>query len=225
MWYNAPRRLGLDDGIDLRDDEDDEGPVSRSGRKERTRARLLAAAEDVFGLRGFNDASIVEITRRAGVALGTFYVYFPSKTEVFSHILETRIGDLRNRIREARDSAQGPELERGVLRAFLTWASEHPNAYRAARYAEYVEGTPLRDWYSTFVEEYATRLRGAMDEGIVPRTDPEVLAWAVAGMADLVATRWIAWNGDDPGPIPPEHIDTVLEIAMRALGIPTQVAS
>jgi hypothetical protein len=50
-------------------------------RGEQTRRRLLEAAEEVFGELGFRRASIAEIVRRAGVAQGTFYLYFDSKEE------------------------------------------------------------------------------------------------------------------------------------------------
>ena len=50
-----------------------------TSRGQRTRNKLLDAAEQVFGEQGYEKASIVEITRTAGVAQGTFYVYFESK--------------------------------------------------------------------------------------------------------------------------------------------------
>ena len=51
-----------------------------------TRRRLLDAAERVFGELGFYDASIVKITEAAGVAQGTFYLYFASKQEIFEEL-------------------------------------------------------------------------------------------------------------------------------------------
>jgi AcrR family transcriptional regulator len=199
--------------------EEDREPTSRSSKKERTRARLLSAAEEVFGMRGFNDASIVEITQKANVALGTFYVYFPSKTAIFNYIIETRIGDLRDSLRAAQEgTGNRRSVERAVLRAFMEWATAHPHAYRAARQAEYVEGTRLRDWYQKFVLDYSTRLKGAMAAGELEPTDPEVLAWSLVGMADLLATHWITWGGT-ANAIPTEKLDVFLDIAMRALGM------
>jgi AcrR family transcriptional regulator len=192
----------------------------RGGKKERTRAKLLKAAEEVFGMRGFSDASIVEITQRAGVALGTFYVYFPSKTAIFNYIVETSVGELRDRLRETLEKPESrTELERGVLRAFVQWAAAHPYAYRAARQAEYVDGTRVQEWYGRFVAGYATRLEKAMADGELVRTDPDVLAWSLIGMADLMATHWISWN-DGETTIPAGQLDAFLDIAMRVLGTP-----
>ena len=48
----------------------------RTARGNRTRAKILAAAEQVFAQVGYHEASIVKITEAAGVGLGTFYLYF-----------------------------------------------------------------------------------------------------------------------------------------------------
>jgi AcrR family transcriptional regulator len=55
-----------------------EGKAPRTARGERTLRKILDAALEEFGERGFSDGSIVGITRRAKVALGTFYTYFDS---------------------------------------------------------------------------------------------------------------------------------------------------
>jgi AcrR family transcriptional regulator len=49
------------------------------------RALLNAAAEE-FGEKGFHDAAISQITARAGVATGSFYVYFDSKEAIFRRL-------------------------------------------------------------------------------------------------------------------------------------------
>jgi AcrR family transcriptional regulator len=49
-------------------------PLSQRGLD--TRRRVLDAAEQVFGEYGYHDASMVKITEAAGVAQGTFYLYF-----------------------------------------------------------------------------------------------------------------------------------------------------
>jgi AcrR family transcriptional regulator len=55
----------------------------------RTRRRLLDAAERVFAELGYHDASIVKITEAAGVAQGTFYLYFTGKQEIFDVLWAT----------------------------------------------------------------------------------------------------------------------------------------
>ena len=54
---------------------------------ELTRRRLLDAAGPVFAELGYHDASIVKITETAGVAQGTFYIYFENKQQVFEELM------------------------------------------------------------------------------------------------------------------------------------------
>src|SRR5579862_7413974 len=77
-------------------------------RGRRTRRRLLDAAEDVFAELGYHDASIVRIVERAGVAQGTFYIYFRSKQEIFEEL----VADLNARLREAMSAAAAEGVDR-----------------------------------------------------------------------------------------------------------------
>src|SRR5947208_16583088 len=67
----------------------------RTPRGERTLRKILDAAREEFGERGFSDSSIVGITQRAGVALGTFYTYFDSKEELFQALVRTLPAQVR----------------------------------------------------------------------------------------------------------------------------------
>jgi AcrR family transcriptional regulator len=56
-------------------------------RRAETHARLLAAAIEVFGERGFEAATVDEIATRAGYSKGAFYFHFPSKEDIFLELL------------------------------------------------------------------------------------------------------------------------------------------
>ena len=61
------------------------GPRSRKGVE--TRARLVAAAKEIFERDGFLDARISDIAEKAGLSHGSFYHYFESKEEVFREVV------------------------------------------------------------------------------------------------------------------------------------------
>lgn len=46
------------------------------------RSRILSAAHQTFAQKGYEKASVSEIVRRAGIAQGTFYLYFPAKSDL-----------------------------------------------------------------------------------------------------------------------------------------------
>ena len=74
----------------------DKAPRTERGR--RTLRKLLDAAAIEFGERGFHDASISGITRRAGTALGSFYTYFDSKEEIFQALVRYMSEQLRDHV-------------------------------------------------------------------------------------------------------------------------------
>ena len=100
-----------------------------SSRGERTRRRLLEAAETVFAELGYHDASIVKLTEAAGVGQGTFYLYFASKKDIFDEL----VVDLNHRVRQAMTEAasQGTtraEMERARVRRVLPLHGRAPGA-------------------------------------------------------------------------------------------------
>ena len=64
------------------------GAVRSSADKAERRSDLLRAARTVFATRGYHDARIDEIAAQAGVAKGTFYLYFKDKRSIFVELLD-----------------------------------------------------------------------------------------------------------------------------------------
>ncbi|RLJ70047.1 TetR family transcriptional regulator [Hydrogenivirga caldilitoris] len=64
-----------------------------------TRGRLIEAAKKVFSRKGYHNAQIAHIIDEAGVARGTFYLYFRSKEDIFKELLKEVVEELKERIR------------------------------------------------------------------------------------------------------------------------------
>jgi AcrR family transcriptional regulator len=62
---------------------------------EENRTRIVNAAIDLFYKQGFANTSFADIARTAGVPKGNFYFYFPSKDDILTAVIETRIASLR----------------------------------------------------------------------------------------------------------------------------------
>ncbi|HWQ22860.1 MAG TPA: TetR/AcrR family transcriptional regulator [Gaiellaceae bacterium] len=190
-----------------------------SSRGARTRRRLLEAAEVVFAELGYHDASIVKITEAAGVGQGTFYLYFSGKKEIFDEL----VLDLNHRVRQAMTEAASrgeTRAERELLgfAAFFRFTAEHPALYRIIRQAEFVSPEMLHRHYDRLTAGYVAGLRQAMEQGEIAQGDPEVLAWALMGIGELVGMRWILWAERDE--LPPEVFDELAAIIRRAIGAP-----
>lgn len=177
-------------------------------RGQQTRQKLLDAAEAVFGEKGYDRASIVEITRRAGVAQGTFYVYFPDKKAVFTELVKELSHRLRREIAEAvAELPDRMEKERVGFRVFFNFIHQHRSMYRIVRQAEFVDEELFRWYYRRFAEGYVRGLNQAMETEQVRHLDPEFLAYCLMGIGDFLGMRWILWEEDG---LPDEILENMM---------------
>lgn len=193
-----------------------EGKVPRTERGRRTQSAILDAAAGEFGEKGFHEASISGITRRAGVALGSFYTYFDSKDAVFRALVRHMSDQVRDhvgpRIREASD---GIAAERIALDSFLGFVREHKEIYRIIDESEFVDPESFRRHYQNTADRIAQRLKAAADRGELRPDMSEVHAWAVMGMNVFLGLRYGVW--DDSAPTD-KVADAVADMLANGLG-------
>ena len=171
----------------------DKTPRTERGR--RTLRKLLDAAAIEFGERGFHDASISDITRRAGTALGSFYTYFDSKDAIFRALVADMSGRVRDHVAPAMEGAEGAiDAEGRALAAFLAFAREHQESYRIIDEAEFVDPDSFRGHYATTAERIAARLAAGADAGELRGGIGEVEAWAIMGMNVFLGLRYGVWD-------------------------------
>lgn len=199
--------------------------VPATARGEATRRRILDAAEEIFGESGYYEASVSEITRHAGVAQGTFYIYFHTKREIFEQLVD----DLGRRLRAATRAAIGDatdriEIERRGFTAFFAFVAHHRRLYRIVQEAERVAPEAAHAYYRRIGRGYARGLRAAMEAGVVVPADPDALAYALMGIGHFLALRWIIWpqdgiTDDAPPQLPDEVFSAVFDFIARGLSL------
>ncbi len=195
--------------------EDSGVTLPKTKRGEATFNRLLQAAEEVFGEKNYYEASIVDITNRAGVGQGTFYLYFKGKKDIFVELIKHLHYEVRSFIQQEIESvANRIDVEKAGLEAFYKFTLKHKNLYKLIRDAEGVEPNLWHWYYSSFAKSYADRLRSAMDRGEVARVDPEALAYCLMGISVLTAMRWPVWEGKMP---PAEFSGAVFDFITKGL--------
>jgi AcrR family transcriptional regulator len=204
-------------------DEQSAGP--RSSKGERTRARLLAAAKEVFEEDGFLGARITDIADRAGLSHGSFYHYFDSKEQVFRQIAETVGEELGAPLVEvvlAPDSELSPhERLREALRIYF---EAYRNEVRimglieqASRYDEHIDAMMLARH-----ERYAQQVAGSIRQLQLrnradPDLDPRIAAAMIGALTDRFAELWLVQGAVDA--TMDEAVDQVTRMLVNALGI------
>lgn len=187
----------------------------KTARGQQTLHRLLDAAESEFGARGFHEASVAGITAAAGIAHGTFYIYFDSKEDLFRALVE----DLGQRLRDhlavrVGAAATRIEAEREGLRSFILFVRDHPNLYRVVMEAQFVDEAAFRRYFTDFGLSYRANLEAAARRGEIRDGDDEARSCALMGMALFMGLRFGIW---EPGrPVDP-LVDGVMDMIAGGL--------
>jgi len=193
--------------------------LPKTPKGQMTFQKLLQAAEEVFGEKGYHDASVVEVTMRAGVAQGTFYIYFEGKKDIFTQLIIHLHHDLRKTIQQETSSLPSRlEEETSGLLAYYRYLHRHANLYKLLRDAESVDENLYRWYYQSFAEAYARRMQKAMAKGEIRKTDPEALVYCLMGIATFTAMRWTGWEGRMP---PESFLEAVFGFIRGGLTPPT----
>ena len=92
---------------------------------------MLEAAKRVIAAKGYHETRIADIANEADVGLGTFYLHFETKNEIFIELIETGAAELRAEVDLAKAGAQTVEDKlRITLATILDAAGEHPEEFR-----------------------------------------------------------------------------------------------
>jgi AcrR family transcriptional regulator len=200
-----------DEGVDLDEGRDLQATVPdgtasghasdktpRTERGRRTLRAILDAAATEFGTRGFHETSIVAITTRAGVALGSFYTYFDSKEALFRALVQDMSAQVGRVGAEAGRTAPNMLAREGAITAsFIAFAREHKELYRIIDESEFVDPAGYRAHYEGTAARIAARLRAGAAEGQLRDGIGEVEAWALMGMNVFLGLRYGVWEDDD----------------------------
>lgn len=167
------------------------------------RQQLLDAATWVFARRGYRNAGISDIIARAGVARGTFYLYFKSKQEVFLAIVNHFHGRITRALAQADDPAAlaahagtPQEILRASARRWLAFFTENRDAAlvilkeASSIDSRFEKGfADLRQSAATF---FAARFRRLQELGLVRASvSPELFARLQLGMFDELLNGFV----------------------------------
>lgn len=183
----------------------------RTARGQKTLRAILDAAAAEFGEKGFHDGSISGITRRAGVALGSFYTYFDSKDEVFRALVKDMSAQVGAEVAPAVSGAPDTlSAEHRALKTFLAFARHHQEIYRIIDEAEFVDPASYRLHYESTAARIEARLSSGAARGEIRHDIGEIEAWAIMGMNVFLGLRFGVW--DDQA-----DLDHVAEAANRLI--------
>lgn len=152
--------------------------------------KLLASSEELFAKNGFYDTSISDICKHAGTAVGTFYIYFGTKTDVYRYLMETYKNEIKNRLADSiKDCKTRYEREREGLRCFVKYAVSEPNVYNIIWGSLSIDRQMFVDYYVSFAKSYSHALEKDGDQ--VNQKDTESVAYMLMGISNFLGLKAI----------------------------------
>lgn len=183
------------------------------GRREDNKARKLAALEQaatrLFMEVGYHRASIEQIVGEAGIARGTFYLYFPDKAAIFKHLTNKLLDPAMAALERAREALEHahtlPETQSVYLNMSraLTEALLENGEAALLYYREQRDPGEIGEWLRVRSRQFdavvTDLVRSLMDRRMLRSADPKVVAMAIIGAIHHIAFAFLSGEPfDDP---------------------------
>jgi AcrR family transcriptional regulator len=182
-------------------------------------AAIIAAAREAASEGGMGAVQIAPVARRAGIAAGTVYRYFPGKSDLVAALLAEITDREIGALRLAGDVAPGPLSALAcAIMTFVARVLRSPRlAFAAIAEPVDAELDPVRLYLrKALLAEFATRIAAAIGAGHLPEQDPSLAAAAVVG---LLTEASIGPLAPDTAGRERERVQSLALIALRALGL------
>jgi AcrR family transcriptional regulator len=167
-----------------------------------TEEKLLSAAIDLMSKKGYHRTTVSDIVKAAGVAQGTFYLYFESKKALFMKLMHRFSSLLENALAavdlsfEAINTTEalGLQIRTAIRNVLLVYQDNAVLARIFLREAMGLEPDFAELWDS-IVERLAALgaliMERAIERGLLPPQNSQIVAHCVVGMIERVAYYWL----------------------------------
>jgi AcrR family transcriptional regulator len=185
-----------------------DGRVSRAEKQRKLRrAAVLDAARTVFSQKGYHATSIDDLIEAAGIARGTFYLYFESKRAIFDELLEQLFATIASTVHRIDVGPGAPppveQMNATVDLVFRTLVENRETARLLLREAVGIDAEfdqKLYDFYGRIESLIVRAVTTGIEMGLCRQLDPRVVARCILGAAKEVVSDAFVQND-------PEKVD------------------
>lgn len=193
-----------------------------SDRRSDKRTLITDAAIEVFADKGFHQARVSDIAKRAGVADGTIYLYFKNKEDLLLSIFEQKMDELLAGLDEALAAASDPiDKVRRFARFHFGQVGEHRRAAEVLQVELRLSNKFLKEYRPeklwSYLGVFAQIVRDGQASGVFRAdVDPFIGMWAFFGALDELAMQWVLSKRADRFPLD-LAADQVADVFIRGL--------
>jgi AcrR family transcriptional regulator len=194
--------------------------VDRTARQ----AEIASAAARVFAERGVANTPVSEIVKAAGMAQGTFYLYFESKDDVVIAVAQRLVEQMVIRVEAAAQSRDASAVERMLgLGGLLATFRDDPSATELVAILHHPESHALHDRLAErLVQRLVPLVESIVEQGVAEGTfdvpDTHAAAWFVLG--GLQSTELMGTPAEEMA----AALEAATRLALRALGYREETA-
>ncbi len=166
--------------------------------RDRRREQLLGVAREVFVSQGYHSASMDDIAWKAGVSKPVLYQHFPSKLDLYLALLDSSARDLIAAVKNALTSTtDNHKRVLATIDAYFSFVDDDAETFRLLFETDLFNEREVRDRVEKTDDDCAELLSGVIAEDTgLPINEAGLLAFALIGMAQTSARRWLR-NGDE----------------------------
>jgi AcrR family transcriptional regulator len=174
-------------------------------RPEERRAQIKDVARRLFGERGYHRTQISDLIEAAGIARGTFYLYFRNKREIFGELVDDLLATLDSCIKGIEvgegEPPVGLQMRGNLSRILATLAQNRPLAHILLRAAVGLDpdfDRRVDDFYRQVSNRIAEGVSLGLEMGIVHPCDPHVAAIMILGAIKEVVYQYLVATDGEP---------------------------
>ncbi len=132
---------------------------SRRLEKDGRRQRILAAAERAFSAEGYHKASLAEIARQADLAVGTLYLYFADKSDLYGSVILEKMQQITTNFEAALTSRESASAcLRAAVHSQFAFHDANRHFFEIFLHQHQVQSSPLHSRHWTELEDLKRRI-------------------------------------------------------------------
>ncbi|MCB1146412.1 MAG: TetR/AcrR family transcriptional regulator [Leptospiraceae bacterium] len=190
----------------------------REDIKSANRLNIMDAALKVFADLGYAGTTIRDIIRESGLAIGTFYNYFPDKDAILDEIFSHEAKRLRLQLQKIRSQSTSPYyiIKSAYLALFETFTN-HPLKLKLLTKNAGLIRTLLyeKGQLNAFIFELESDLQNIIDSGLVKPFNVKYTAWAMVG----AGLEFLVQMAEDPSLDANDLADYISNLFLKGLDV------
>ena len=193
--------------------------MEENEQQNKRRTEILEAAKEIFSSTGFHKADMNEIAKRANIAKGTVYLYFPSKKELFIAVIKEGLENLSKKIMDDGENIDDSvEKIKKAISTYMLFFKHHQALYRILLHPdlELIDSIAetMKDIKLSKLPHLAETLKKGIEKGQIRNVDEEAVGYMILGMIDLLLYQWLSNNGEEPIE---NKIEQIIEVLFKGI--------